>query len=126
MSGGAIVVLSGGQDSTTSLFIAQTKHKIIDCVTFKYGQRHSREIEEATTVALLADVNSHEIVDLGPILYGTSPLTNDAEALEEYQSFDEMNKIIGDRVELTFVPMRNALFLTLACAKAAAHLPSPI
>lgn len=115
----ALVILSGGQDSTMCLDIAVGAFGAsqVKALSFNYGQRHRRELECARDVALYYGVQ-HEVVDVGPILASTSPLTDKTAELEQYQSYAEMDAIIGNRVEKTFVPMRNALFLTLAANRA--------
>lgn len=113
MASKALVVLSGGQDSTTCLYWALNQgFDEVHAVTFNYGQRHIRELEAAAIVAKMAGVASHETVDLGPILKGTSPLVSD-NALEQYEDGN-----LPGGLEKTFVPMRNQLFLTIAANRA--------
>lgn len=123
-----LVVLSGGQDSTTCLF--WVRNKLIEnsgpkdqfelhAVTFDYGQRHLIELRAAMHIAEKAGCKSHEVIAVPNCLKSTSPLTSKNE-LERYESFKQMDKVIGERVELTFVPMRNTLFLAIAANRAVA------
>lgn len=110
----ALIVLSGGQDSTTCLFWARERFDELHAVTIDYGQKHRIEIEAAKTVAKMAGVTSHEVVSVGPILAGTSPLTNPDEELEQYVD----HASLPGGLEKTFVPMRNQLFLTISANRA--------
>lgn len=113
-TGPALVVLSGGQDSTTCLYWAMAQNfSEIHAITFDYGQRHKIELEAAATIAQAAGVTSHKVVTLGPILEGTSPLVSDA-PLEQYAD----HQSLPGGLEKTFVAMRNQLFLTIAANRA--------
>lgn len=115
MSVKALVVLSGGQDSTTCLFWAKALRWDVSAITFDYGQRHKRELESANVVAQLAGIaHKHHVVHVGDVLKGTSPLVNELSKLEQYEDY---NSLPGG-LEKTFVPMRNQFFLTLAANRA--------
>lgn len=111
----ALVLLSGGQDSTTCLFLARQRFSKIHALTIDYGQRHDREVAAARTVAPMAGVTSHEVLTLPRLLHGSSPLVSDT-ALEQYP-----DGVLPHGVEKTFVPLRNQLFLTVAANRALLH-----
>lgn len=109
----ALVVFSGGQDSTTCLYYAREHYDEVFALTFNYGQRHAREIESAGKIAELAGV-PHEIIEMGPLFAGLSPLTNHAVDVAAYEEIESIPSGIAD----TFVPGRNILFLTIAANRA--------
>lgn len=110
----ALVILSGGQDSTTCLFWAKHggRFKEVHAISFRYGQRHSIELDAAKKVAKMAGVNSYEVIDVRGCLKSSSPLIS-AGPLR-----DAREPRPSDEVEPTFVPMRNGLFLTIAANRA--------
>lgn len=111
----ALLVLSGGQDSTTCLYWAkQIKKYEIHAVTFDYGQKHQRELMSARMIATIGEVSSHEIIEMGAVLKGASPLINPDEKLEQYSDHHSL----PGGIEKTFVPMRNQLFLTIGFNRA--------
>lgn len=119
MNKNALVVLSGGQDSTTTLFWAKQHYENVYCISFDYNQRHKIELESACKISGLLGCFEHEILRVsGQLLHSTSPLNSSAE-LDKYENFETMQEQVGNKVEKTFVPMRNALFLTIAANRAA-------
>ena len=109
----ALVVLSGGQDSTTCLYWAKQRFAQVRALTFDYGQRHRRELDSARKIAADAGI-AHEVLEIGHIFAGLSPLTN---ATREVASYESAEKLPGG-LEDTFVPGRNILFLSLAANRA--------
>ena len=111
----ALVVLSGGQDSTFCLYWALMQGWNVYAITFDYGQRHKAELQAADAVRRMAHLPTfrHEYVRMGKILEGTSPLVS-GEKLEQYADHHSL----PGGLEKTFVPMRNQLFLTVAANRA--------
>ncbi len=111
----ALVVLSGGQDSTTCLYWAKKHFDKVRALTFSYGQRHIREVEIAKELAEEADVpwESMDISFIGQLSPACS-LTNPELNIEE-------EKREGDPYPTTFVPGRNLFFLSIAAIYARNH-----
>lgn len=103
----ALVVFSGGQDSTTCLFYAKKHFKEVELVTFEYGQRHAKEIEVAKAIAEDQGLK-HHILDMS-LLAQLSPNALTSSNIDIDTSDDIPN---------TFVPARNLLFLSFAGALA--------
>src|SRR5437764_4285103 len=86
----AVVLLSGGLDSTTVLAIAQAEGFAVYAQTFRYGQRHAHEIEAARRIAAASGVADHAIVEFDLHRFGGSALTDDI-AVPKGRSLDEMS-----------------------------------
>ncbi|HKQ52190.1 MAG TPA: 7-cyano-7-deazaguanine synthase QueC [Pyrinomonadaceae bacterium] len=107
----AVVLLSGGLDSTTVLAIAQSEGYEVYALTFSYGQRHEAEIEAARRVAALAGVGQHVVAEIDLRAFGGSALTDDM-AVPKGRALDEMS----EGIPVTYVPARNTIFLSFALA----------
>lgn len=107
----AVVLLSGGLDSTTSLAIAKDSGFEPYAMTFRYGQRHRVEIEAARRIAARMKVKDHVIVEIDLRQFGGSALTADI-SVPKGRRPDEM----GQGIPITYVPARNTIFLSFALA----------
>ena len=109
----AVVLLSGGLDSTTTLAIARDESYETYALSFRYGQRHTVELQCAEKVAKALGVKQHTIIDIDLRAFGASALTADI-AVPKNRSDTEM----GDSIPITYVPARNTIFLSYALAYA--------
>lgn len=109
----AIVLLSGGLDSTTVLAIAKDQGFTPYALSFRYGQRHSIELEAAKRVAEAQGVARHVIADIDLRVFGGSALTSDVD-VPKHESVDE----VEESIPVTYVPARNTIFLSFALAYA--------
>jgi 7-cyano-7-deazaguanine synthase len=107
----AVLLLSGGLDSTTMLAYAIAQGFDVHAMTFRYGQRHAGEIEAARRVARHYGVIDHVVVDIDLRTFGGSALTADI-AVPKDRSADAM--AIG--IPITYVPARNTIFLSFCLA----------
>jgi 7-cyano-7-deazaguanine synthase len=107
----AIVLTSGGLDSTTVLAMVRDAGYSLHCLSFDYGQRHRFELEAARRVALAFNAGQHLIVPLDLTSIGGSALTADI-AVPKERSPEQMSRAIP----VTYVPARNTIFLSIALA----------
>jgi 7-cyano-7-deazaguanine synthase len=114
MSGkNAVVLLSGGLDSSTVLAIASSEGYTPYALSFSYGQRHLAELDAARRVAALAGVAGHVVAEIDLRVFGGSALTADI-AVPKGRSEGEL----GAGIPVTYVPARNTIFLSFALAYA--------
>ena len=107
----AVLLLSGGLDSTTLLAHAVHEGFDVFAMTFRYGQRHVMEIEAARRVAAHYPVRDHVTVDIDLRTFGGSALTSDI-AVPKDRAASEMSR----GIPITYVPARNTIFLSFALA----------
>ena len=114
MSRKAVVLLSGGLDSTTVLAVAKDQGFEPYAISFRYGQRHAVELEAARRVAKAAGVERHVVCDIDLRVFGGSALTADVD-VPKHESAEELS---DDEIPITYVPARNTVFLSFALAHA--------
>ena len=107
----AVVLLSGGMDSTTVAAIAQREGFEVHALSVRYGQRHAVELDAAARVAERLGIRDHVVIDLDLRAFGGSALTAD-QAVPKDTPMAE----IGVGIPATYVPARNTIFLSLALA----------
>jgi 7-cyano-7-deazaguanine synthase len=104
----AIVLLSGGIDSTTTLAITRADGFDAYALSFRYGQRHAAELEAARRVAKHLGATEHVILDIDLRRFGGSALTSDIPVPKD--------RPVDDSIPVTYVPARNTIFLSFALA----------
>lgn len=107
----AVVLLSGGLDSSTCVAIAKGQGFDVYGLSFRYGQRDTHELDAAIKVAKAANLKRHEIINIDLRAFGGSALTDDIE-VPKGRSEDDIN----DEIPVTYVPARNTIFLSFALA----------
>ena len=106
----AVLLLSGGLDSATCCAIAKSDEYELYAMSFRYGQRHTVELDAAEKIAKQFEVTEHRIVDIDLAAFGGSSLTTNTEVPKNEISDDE------SKIPNTYVPARNTIFLSYALA----------
>ncbi len=107
----AVVLSSGGLDSTTAMAIAKSDGYDIYSLSFRYGQRHALELKASRQVAMKFDVKKHLVIDIDLAKIGGSALTEDID-IPKAKTYEEVEK----EIPVTYVPARNTIFLSYALA----------
>jgi len=110
----AVVLLSGGLDSATTLAIARAEGFACHALSFRYGQRHAVELTSAAAVARHLGAASHRIIEIDLRAFGGSALTDDLPVPKDRDAAAR-----ADGIPITYVPARNTIFLSyaLGCAE---------
>jgi len=117
----AVVLCSGGIDSTTALAIAHSEQFELYCLSFSYGQRHAVELQAATQIAETFNAHEHLVLDIALDRIGASALTTSNPVPRRTNAAD-----VTDDIPTTYVPARNTIFLSYALALAEARECSAI
>ena len=108
----AVVLLSGGLDSATVLAMAVRAGFAVSAISFRYGQRHTVELDRAVWQAKAQGVEQHVFVDINLAQFGGSALTAASIPVPKHETADD----IDSSIPVTYVPARNTVFLSLALA----------
>jgi len=111
----AVVLLSGGLDSSTVLYQAKADNCECYAISFNYQQRHQRELRSADAIARCAGVKDHQVVSFDLRQWGGSALTDDID-LPEHRLLAQMSQ----NIPITYVPARNTIFLSFGLSYAEA------
>ncbi|MGV2829684.1 7-cyano-7-deazaguanine synthase QueC [Myxosarcina sp. GI1(2024)] len=109
----AVVLLSGGLDSATTAAIAIADNYEAIALSFRYGQRHQKELQAATKIAKALNIQEHYIVDINLAQWGGSSLTDTSQTLPQ-------DGVKPDIIPSTYVPGRNTIFIAIALSLAEA------
>jgi 7-cyano-7-deazaguanine synthase len=109
----AVVLLSGGLDSTTTLATAIAEGYETCALSFEYGQRHKIEIDAARRIARALGAKEHRVAKIDLRIFGGSALTDDVDVPKKRSAAE-----IGHGIPVTYVPARNTIFLSYALALA--------
>lgn len=112
----AVVLLSGGLDSSTVLYQAKADGCECYAISFDYQQRHRRELQSAEAIARCANVKEHQVISFDLRQWGGSALTDQDIDLPEHRSLEEMSQ----NIPITYVPARNTIFLSFGLSYAEA------
>ena len=115
----AIVLLSGGLDSTVTAAMARQEGMALYCLTVAYGQRHAVEIDRAQAVTRFLAAEEHLVIDVNLRSIGGSALTGHSAVPKDRRPADR-----SEGIPITYVPARNTIFLSLALAYAEARAAS--
>ena len=110
MSSKAVILLSGGLDSTTCLAIAKNQGFDLNALTLNYGQRHDFELKSAQKIVDHFKIKNHSVVNINLAQFGGSALTDEIDVPKDRSEFEMTD------IPITYVPARNTVFLSLALA----------
>ncbi|OGT51007.1 MAG: 7-cyano-7-deazaguanine synthase QueC [Gammaproteobacteria bacterium RIFCSPHIGHO2_12_FULL_41_15] len=102
----AVILVSGGLDSTTCLAYAKAQGYVCYALSFDYGQRHRVELQAATKIARAFQVEQHEIIQISINTLGGSALTDNKMSIPNFDG--------SEKIPVTYVPARNTVFLSIA------------